>query len=94
MTSKKDVVLTDDAPTVKKIRAITTLLNTGTIAFETVVPQVIITLLFGGATVFIAARGQPVPEWLIGIDGLIVGFYFGSDFEYRRIKGRITQNGN
>jgi len=90
MTNKNDVLLTNDTPTVKKMRAVTQLLNQGTIAFETIVPQMIIVLLFGGSTAFLAVTSQPIPDWLLAIDGLIVGFYFGSDFEYRRIKGKVS----
>lgn len=90
MADKKDVLFTDEAPTVKKMKALTNLVSQGAIAFETVVPQMIITLLFGGATVYLIVTGQEIPQWLLTIDGLIVGFYFGSDFEYRRIKGKVS----
>ena len=90
MSNKNDVLITNDTPTVKKMRAITQLLSTGTIAFETIVPQMIIVLLFVGATVYLAVTSQEIPQWLLAIDGLIVGFYFGSDFEYRRLKGKVS----
>ena len=90
MVRKKDIIFTEDTPTVKKMRAITELLNTGTIAFETLIPQMIIVLLFGGSTAYLVITGQSVPDWLLTTDGLIVGFYFGSDFEYRRIKGKVS----
>lgn len=87
---KKDFVFTSDTPTVKKMKAITELLSSGTIAFETIVPQMIIVLLFGGSTAYLVVTSQPIQDWLLAIDGLIVGFYFGSDFEYRRIKGKVS----
>lgn len=90
MTKKNDVIITNDTPTVKKMRAVTQLLKEGTIAFETLIPQMIILLLFGGSTAYLAVTGQPIPDWLLSVNSLIVGFYFGSDFEYRRIKGKVS----
>lgn len=93
MTGKRDILLVDDPPTVRKIKAVSMLVAQGAIAFETVVPQSLLTLLVGGAVVYLWVTGKPVPDALLGVFFTLVGFYFGSDYEYRRLKGKVEQNG-
>jgi hypothetical protein len=93
MAQKKDIVLVDEPPTLRKIKAVSLLVAQGAIAFETVVPQSLLTLLVGGAVVYLWVTGKPVPDGLLGVFFTLVGFYFGSDYEYRRLKGKVDQNG-
>ena len=79
----------EETPTMKKLRALVYQVGTGTIAFETVIPQVILTLLLGGTAAYLAITGQPLPDWLQIALGAVIGFYFGSDFEFRRITGKV-----
>ena len=44
---------------------------------ESVITQALITLLALGVTFYLVGTGQPVPEQIWTIDGLIIGFYFG-----------------
>lgn len=45
---------------------------------ETTVAQLSITIICLGLSAYLTATGQVVPDWLLGIDLLVVGFYFGS----------------
>lgn len=49
-----------------------------TVLNETTIAQLVITLLVLGASVYMTVTGQTVPEWLLNVDLLVVGFYFGS----------------
>ena len=79
----------DETPTIKKLRVLVNQVGTGAIAFETVVPQMILTLLLGGTAAYLAIQGQALPDWLQIALGAVIGFYFGSDFEFRRITGKV-----
>ena len=79
----------DETPTMKKLRALVRQVGTGAIAYETVIPQVLMTLLIIGTACVLALRGIPIPDWLQITIGAVVGFYFGSDFEFRRITGKV-----
>jgi len=41
--------------------------------------QGILALMFGGAIVYLMVTSQPISEPVIGVFGLIVGFYFGKN---------------
>lgn len=53
---------------------------------ESVIGQIIITVLVIGGTVYLAVTGQAVPEALDRLAYLVVGFYFGA-------KGLVTARG-
>lgn len=89
MTEPNKRLEEDETPTMKKLRALVRQVGTGAIAYETVVPQMILVVIFCGTTAYLAATGQAIPEWLVGVDGIIIGFYFGSDFEFRRLTGKV-----
>lgn len=84
----------DETPTMKKLRALVHQVGTGAIAFETVIPQVLLTLLIVGGAIWLSITGQTVPDWLVAASGAIIGFYFGSDYEFRRITGKVSGNGS
>jgi uncharacterized membrane protein AbrB (regulator of aidB expression) len=89
MKEKHRQPIEDETPTMKKLRALVHQVGTGAIAFETVVPQMILTLLLGGTAAYLAITGQSLPDWLQIALGAVIGFYFGSDFEFRRITGKV-----
>lgn len=84
----------DETPTMKKLRALVTQVGSGAIAFETVIPQVLLTLLIVGGAIYMTVTGQTVPDWLVAASGAIIGFYFGSDYEFRRIMGKANAHGD
>lgn len=84
MSDDKKQVREDETPTQKKIRALVRTALTGDIQFETVIPQALITLLVVGGWVYMMVSGQTIPDTLSNILFVIVGFYFGSDYQYRR----------
>ncbi len=53
---------------------------------ESVIVQGVITVLVVGATVYLSVTGQPVPDNLKDITGLVVGFYFGSKLALRQAR--------
>jgi len=79
----------DETPTMKKLRALVRQVGSGAIAFETVIPQAILTLLIVGGAVYMTITGGDVPDWLVAASGAIIGFYFGSDYEFRRLTGKV-----
>jgi hypothetical protein len=83
----------DETPTLKKLRALVRDVGRGTIAYETVIPQAIITFLVLGGAIYLAVTGQDVPGWLLSASGLIIGFYFGSDYEFRKMTGKASKHG-
>lgn len=93
MPEDKDKILDDETPTLKKLRALVNQFGTGVIAYETVIPQAMLTLLIVGAAVYLAVTGQVIPDWLLTASGAIIGFYFGSDYEFRRITGKAVKHG-
>lgn len=78
-----------ETPTMKKLRFLVRQVGTGTIAFETVIPQAILTLLVVGGAVYMTVIGANVPDWLVAASGAIIGFYFGSDYQFRRLTGKV-----
>lgn len=93
MEKDKTVIEQDETPTMKKIRALVNQVATGTIAFETVIPQAIISIIVLGTAAFVTIQGHPLPEWLSIAAGAIIGFYFGSDYEFRKITGKAKNHG-
>lgn len=89
MQEKRKQALDDETPTMKKLRFLVNQVGTGAIAYETVIPQVLLTLLLGGTAAYLAITGQALPDWLQIALGAVIGFYFGSDFEFRRITGKV-----
>jgi hypothetical protein len=79
----------EETPTLKKLRALVYQVGTGAIAFETVIPQAILTLLVVGGAIYMTIIGANVPDWLVAASGAIIGFYFGSDYQFRRITGKV-----
>jgi len=53
---------------------------------ESVIVQGIVTLVFVGTTCYLYATGQDVPNTLIQLDGIVVGFFFGA--KAQQIAGR------
>lgn len=51
---------------------------------ESVIVQAIITVLVIGADVYLVVTGQPIPQMLTDLTGVIVGFYFGSKLALRK----------
>ncbi len=45
---------------------------------ETTIAQLAITILCLGASVYLTVTSQTVPDWLLQVDLLVIGFYFGS----------------
>jgi hypothetical protein len=86
MGLEKRKIEEDETPTHNKLRAIMRAVTTGNIEFETVLPQAIITLLVVGGVVYMFAAGMPVPDTLNNALFIIIGFYFGSDYQFRRGK--------
>lgn len=84
----------DETPTMKKLRALVAQVGSTSIAFETVVPQAILTVLIIGGAMYLVVSGQTVPDWLLSASGLIIGFYFGSDYEFRKITGKAKSHGS
>lgn len=80
----KDNQNDDKTPTQEKIRAIVRNLATGDIQYETVIPQALITILVVGGCVAMYIMGRDVPDALTNGLFIIIGFYFGSDYQYRR----------
>jgi uncharacterized membrane protein AbrB (regulator of aidB expression) len=93
MPEDKQNTYEDETPTLKKLRALVHQVGAGAIAYETVIPQAILTLLIVGGAVYMTVTGQTVPDWLNIATGAIIGFYFGSDFEFRRITGKAARHG-
>jgi len=93
MQERKRRPIEEETPTIRKLRVLVNQVGTGAIAFETVIPQVLLTLLLGGTAAFLAIKGQPLPDWLQIALGAVIGFYFGSDFEFRRLTGKVKDHG-
>ena len=89
MQDNKPNLQDSETPTMKKLRALVRQAGAGTIAFETVVPQALLTLLIVGGAVYMTITGGDVPDWLVAASGAIIGFYFGSDYEFRRMTGKV-----
>lgn len=89
MDERKKSTQEDETPTLKKLRALVRQVGTGAIAFETVIPQALLTILIVGGAVYMTVTGQDVPGWLLAAAGTIIGFYFGSDYEFRRMTGKV-----
>ncbi len=51
---------------------------------ESVIVQALITVLIVGADIYLIVTGQPVPEFLANLTGIVVGFYFGSKLALRK----------
>lgn len=94
MAEKKEKTIDDETPTLKKLRALVHQVSTGSIAYETVIPQAIITVMVLGTASYLTVTGQDIPQWLLAAVGLIIGFYFGSDYEFRKITGKAKAHGN
>lgn len=45
---------------------------------KSVVVQAILAVSFGGAIIYMAIAGKPIPEILVNAEMLIFGWYFGS----------------
>ena len=45
---------------------------------ESVIVQGLVTVAFVGTTCYLYATGQPVPDSLLSLDGVAVGFFFGA----------------
>lgn len=45
---------------------------------ETTIAQLAITILCLGASLYLTVTGGVVPDWLLQVDLLVIGFYFGS----------------
>jgi hypothetical protein len=88
MSEKQMETQEDETPTLKKLRALVRDVGRGTIAYETVIPQAIITFLILGGAIFLVVTNREVPGWLLSASGLIIGFYFGSDYEFRKMTGK------
>lgn len=93
MSEKGKQVQEDETPTLKKLRALVAQVGTGAIAFETVIPQAILTILIVGGAVYMTVTGGDVPDWLVAASGAIIGFYFGSDYEFRKLTGKAGRHG-
>jgi uncharacterized membrane protein AbrB (regulator of aidB expression) len=93
MEEKNRQLQEDETPTMKKLRALVRQVGTGVIAYETVIPQALLTILLVGGAVYMVITGQDVPDWLIAAAGSIIGFYFGSDYEFRRLTGKASKHG-
>ena len=87
--SEKHNAEESDTPTQRKLRAIIRAASTGKVEFETVIPQAILTLLIVGGAIYMTITGGNVPDWLVAASGAIIGFYFGSDYQYRRDTGKV-----
>lgn len=74
----------NESPTQKKLKAILRAVTTGDIEYETVIPQALLTLMIGGGVIFLLVQGREVPDLLNNALFIIIGFYFGSDYQYRR----------
>ena len=53
---------------------------------SSVIIQGLVTMLFVGTTCYLYATGQEVPNTLIQLDGVVVGFFFGA--KVQQITGR------
>lgn len=84
MTEKERKIEESETPTSRKIKAIARAITTGNVDFETVIPQAIVTILVVGGAMWITIQGNQIPEWLSLAIGAIIGFYFGSDYQFRR----------
>jgi hypothetical protein len=49
---------------------------------DSVILQGILTLGVVGCVCYLAVTGQPIPDLLVNIAGVIVGFWFGSKVTY------------
>ena len=45
---------------------------------QSTIGQLALALLWGGLTAYLLVTGQPVPGEVWGINGIIVGFFFGA----------------
>lgn len=45
---------------------------------ESTIVQGLVTLCFAGTTCYLYAVGRPVPESLLNLSGLTLGFFFGA----------------
>lgn len=45
---------------------------------KSIITQSVITLLVMGVVLYLVVTSQPVPDWVQGLAGVIVGFFFGS----------------
>ena len=45
---------------------------------ESTIGQISLALLWGGVTAYLLVTGQPVPGEVWGINGAIIGFFFGA----------------
>lgn len=45
---------------------------------QSTIGQIALALLWGGLTAYLLVTGQPVPGEVWGINGIIVGFFFGA----------------
>lgn len=53
---------------------------------SSVIVQGLVTLAFVGTSCYLYATGQPVPDTLLQLDGVVVGFFFGA--KVQQIAGR------
>lgn len=45
---------------------------------QSVLGQLALAMMFGGTTCYLYLSGHPVPDSLLGFDGLVLGFFFGA----------------
>lgn len=50
---------------------------------SSVIVQGIVTLALVGTTCYLYATGQPVPDTLLQLDGVVVGFFFGAKIQQK-----------
>lgn len=55
---------------------------------SSVIVQGTVTLVLVGTTCYLYASGQDVPESLLSLDGLVIGFFFGSKSQQIAARGR------
>lgn len=48
---------------------------------SSVIIQGTVTLMLVGTTCYLYAVGQPVPPELLGLDGVVLGFFFGAKMQ-------------
>lgn len=58
---------------------------------RSVILQSIITLVLVGAVVYLFLAGREVPTELAQFTSLVIGFWFGSKIENRKITGYVTR---
>lgn len=84
MSEKDKRIEESETPTQKKLKALMRSVTTGDIEYETVIPQALVTIIIVGGAMWMTIQGNVIPEWLSLAIGAIIGFYFGSDYQYRR----------